>query len=183
MPARGNISVIAQSGAVCTVILDWAKGRHLGVGKLVSMGNKADVSANDLLLYWEGDPSTDVILLYLESFGHPRRFARISRRVNHKKPIVVVKSGRSQAGARAASSHTGSMASGEVAAGNLAHRLPEEGNDELASTARAFNMMTAQGLKPPTHSANGLPKSESQPGYAAVYDLLKVHVLFILASI
>src|SRR4030065_718079 len=67
------------------------------------MGNKTDVSANDLLLYGEGDPSTDVVLLYLESFGHPRRFSRVAQRVNRKKPIVVVKSGGSQAGGRAGS--------------------------------------------------------------------------------
>ena len=106
-PPRGNVAMSSQSGALGIAILDYARQLDIGISSFVSMGNKADVSANDLLLYWEGDPSTDVILLYLESFGHPRRFARISRRVNRKKPIVVVKSGRSQAGARAASSHTG----------------------------------------------------------------------------
>jgi acetyl coenzyme A synthetase (ADP forming)-like protein len=121
-PPRGNVAMSSQSGALGIAILDYARQLDIGISSFVSMGNKADVSANDLLLYWEGDPSTDVILLYLESFGHPRRFARIARRVNRRKPIVVVKSGRSQAGARAASSHTGALASGEVAVSALFHQ-------------------------------------------------------------
>jgi acyl-CoA synthetase (NDP forming) len=79
------------------------------------MGNKADVSSNDLLLYWEQDRSTEVILFYLESFGNPRRFARIARRVSRRKPIIVVKGGRTRAGQRAAGSHTAALASSEVA--------------------------------------------------------------------
>src|SRR5690606_10302883 len=81
----------------------------------VSSGNKADVSGNDLLQYWEEDESTRVILLYLESFGNPRRFARIARRVARRKPIVAVKSGRSSAGRRAASSHTAALAASDTA--------------------------------------------------------------------
>ena len=73
------------------------------------MGNKADVSGNDLLCYWEQDERTDLILLYLESFGNPRRFGRLARRIGRTKPIVAVKSGRSAAGQRAASSHTGAL--------------------------------------------------------------------------
>src|SRR5690606_22917888 len=80
-----------------------------------STGNKADLSGNDLLEYWEDDPGTRVILLYLESFGNPKRFMEIARRVSRKKPIVVVKSGRTAAGARAASSHTGALAGMDVA--------------------------------------------------------------------
>jgi len=118
-PPRGNVAMSSQSGALGIAILDYARQLDIGISTFVSMGNKADVSANDLLNYWEGDPSTDVVLLYLESFGHPRRFSRIARRVNRKKPIVVVKSGRSLSGARAASSHTGSMASGETAVAAL----------------------------------------------------------------
>src|SRR5438045_3382074 len=79
-----------------------------------SSGNKADVSGTDLLQYWAEDPRTDVILLYLESFGNPRKFAEIARRVARAKPIVAVKAGRSGAGARAASSHTGARASSEA---------------------------------------------------------------------
>jgi len=106
-PPRGNVSMSSQSGALGIAILDYADQLEIGISSFVSVGNKADVSANDLLLYWEGDPATDVILLYLESFGHPRRFSRIARRIGKEKPIIAVKSGRTSAGARAASSHTG----------------------------------------------------------------------------
>ncbi len=114
-PPRGNVAMSSQSGALGVAILDYATELNIGISSFVSVGNKADVSGNDLLLYWEDDPSTDVILLYLESFGNPRRFSRIARRIGRTKPIVAVKSGRTAAGARAASSHTGSLASLDVA--------------------------------------------------------------------
>ncbi len=114
-PPRGNVAMSSQSGALGLAILDYANKLNIGISHFVSVGNKADVSGNDLLLFWEGDPNTDVILLYLESFGNPRRFARIARRIGKTKPIVAVKSGRTAAGAKAASSHTGSLASLDVA--------------------------------------------------------------------
>lgn len=114
-PKRGNVAMSSQSGALGLAILDYANQLNIGISTFVSVGNRADVSGHDLLLYWEDDPATDVILLYLESFGHPRRFGRIARRIARKKPIVAVKSGRTSAGARAASSHTGSLASADVA--------------------------------------------------------------------
>src|SRR5207249_2537010 len=80
--------------------------RRVGLSSFVSVGNKADVSSNDLLEYWEADDQTSVILLYLESFGNPRRFARLARRIGRKKPIIAVKAGRTHAGTRAAGSHT-----------------------------------------------------------------------------
>ncbi len=119
MPRAGNVSMSSQSGALGLAILDYATHLNLGISTFVSVGNKADVAGNDLLLFWEEDPNTDVILLYLESFGDPRRFSRIARRITRKKPIVAVKSGRTSAGARAASSHTGSLASLDVAADAL----------------------------------------------------------------
>ena len=79
-----------------------------------SVGNKADISGNDLIEYWENDSSIGVILMYLESFGNPRKFTTIAQRVTRKKPIIAVKSGRTKAGARAAFSHTGSLAGGDV---------------------------------------------------------------------
>src|SRR4030095_14708334 len=88
----------------------------------VSVGNKADISGNDLLRYWESDDNTDVILLYLESFGNPKKFSQIARRVGRKKPIVVVKSGRSAAGARATSSHTGGLIAASDVTGDSAFR-------------------------------------------------------------
>lgn len=114
-PIGGNVAMSSQSGALGLAIIQQAADIGIGISTFVSVGNKADVGGNDLLLYWEDDPATEVILLYLESFGNPRRFGRIARRVARKKPIVAVKSGRSSAGARAAASHTGSMANVEVA--------------------------------------------------------------------
>jgi acetyl coenzyme A synthetase (ADP forming)-like protein len=114
-PPPGNIAMSSQSGALGIAILEYASRNGLGISQFVSVGNKADVSGNDLLLHWEDDPATDVILLYLESFGNPRRFARLARRVARKKPIVAVKSGRTAAGSRAASSHTGALASLDTA--------------------------------------------------------------------
>jgi acetyl coenzyme A synthetase (ADP forming)-like protein len=107
----GRIGFSSQSGALGLAIMDYANSRGLGISTFASVGNKADISGNDLLNYWESDPNTDVILLYLESFGNPKKFSRIARRLGRKKPIVVVKSGRSAAGARATSSHTGALMS------------------------------------------------------------------------
>lgn len=108
-PPPGRVGFLSQSGALGLAVIEHAVQRGIGLSTFVSVGNKADVSGNDLLAYWESDPRTDVSLLYLESFGNPRKFARIARRVGLKKPIVAVKSGRSVAGARATSSHTGAL--------------------------------------------------------------------------
>ena len=89
-----------QSGALGLAILDYAKRLDIGISSFVSVGNKADVSGNDLIQYWADDPRTSVILLYLESFGNPKKFSEIARRVARTKPIVAVKSGRSKAGSR-----------------------------------------------------------------------------------
>jgi acetate---CoA ligase (ADP-forming) len=97
-------------------------GPSLGVSGFVSVGNTADLSINDLLLYWDDDPGTGLILAYLESVPDPRRFARIARRVSRHKPIVAVKSGRTGAGRRAASSHTAAMAAGDTAVQALFHQ-------------------------------------------------------------
>jgi acyl-CoA synthetase (NDP forming) len=115
MPPRGPLSFMSQSGALGVTILDYAAELGVGIRQFVSVGNKPDVSGNDLIEYWEDDPGTRVILIYLENFGNPRRFTRIARRVTRKKPIVVVKSGRTGAGARAASSHTGALAGADLA--------------------------------------------------------------------
>ena len=99
----------SQSGALGLAVMGQASALGLGLSTFVSVGNKADVSGNDLLCYWEQDDRTDLVLLYLESFGNPRRFGRLARRIGRTKPVVVVKSGRSVAGQRAASSHTGAL--------------------------------------------------------------------------
>ncbi|MGV1050028.1 MAG: GNAT family N-acetyltransferase [Solirubrobacterales bacterium] len=108
-PPPGEVGFVSQSGALGLALIDLAAAKGLGVSSFVSVGNRADVTANDLLEYWEDDPRTRVALLYIESFSDPRRFARVARRVGRRKPIAVVKSGRSGAGARAASSHTGAL--------------------------------------------------------------------------
>ncbi|MEI8258373.1 MAG: CoA-binding protein, partial [Deltaproteobacteria bacterium] len=114
-PPHGSVSLSSQSGALGVAILDRARDLGIGISQFASIGNKADVSGNDLLEYWEADPATRVILMYMESFGNPRRFWQIARRVGRTKPIAVVKSGRTAAGARAASSHTGALAGLDVA--------------------------------------------------------------------
>lgn len=113
-PPPGNVAMSTQSGALGLAILDYAKSLDIGFSTFISVGNKADVSGNDLIQYWAGDERTDVILLYLESFGNPRRFSRIAPLVSRRKPIVAVKSGRSISGARAAASHTGALAASDA---------------------------------------------------------------------
>ena len=113
-PPAGPIAFSSQSGALGLAILDLAKQLNLGLSSFVSVGNKADVSTNDLIEYWEHDPRTSVILMYVESFGNPRRFGQIARRVGRHKPIIAMKAGRSSSGARAASSHTGALAASDT---------------------------------------------------------------------
>jgi acetate---CoA ligase (ADP-forming) len=113
-PPAGRIAFSTQSGALGLAILEYVTRRNLGMSTFASIGNKPDVSSNDLIQFWANDDRTDVILLYLESFGNPRKFAQIARRVGRRKPIVAVKAGRSSAGARAASSHTGARATNDA---------------------------------------------------------------------
>ena len=116
-PKRGNIAFLSQSGALCTAALDVAAGRNIGFSKFISFGNKADVSEVDFLRYLGEDPETQVILLYLEDISDGRAFIEAAREITwtHKKPILAIKSGSSPEGARAAASHTGSMAGSDTA--------------------------------------------------------------------
>ena len=107
----GNVGFMSQSGGLGIAIIEAARRLGVGLSSFASVGNKADLSGNDFLQYWEQDPGTDLAMLYLESFGNPRRFARVARRLSARKPILAVKSGRSAAGARATSSHTGALLS------------------------------------------------------------------------
>jgi acyl-CoA synthetase (NDP forming)/RimJ/RimL family protein N-acetyltransferase len=111
MPSAGRIALASQSGAMALAAIDFTAARESfgGFSSVVSMGNKADLSTNDLLGFWHTDPRTDVILLYVESFGNPRKFARLARSITRSKPIVAVKSGRSAVGARATASRTGAL--------------------------------------------------------------------------
>ena len=117
MPRKGNISVISQSGALCTAILDWASARHLGLSKLVSMGNKADVDETTLIQALAEDEDTGVIAAYLENIGSGKAFIKAAEAAAGKKPVVILKVGTTQAGAQAASSHTGSLAGADIAYG------------------------------------------------------------------
>jgi acetyl coenzyme A synthetase (ADP forming)-like protein len=121
-PPAGTISMSTQSGALGLALLDYARKLNIGIASFASIGNKADVSGNDLLEYWEADPRTSVILLYLESFGNPAKFSRIARRISRHKPIVALKSGRSAVGARAAASHTGALAASDAFVDALFHQ-------------------------------------------------------------
>jgi acetate---CoA ligase (ADP-forming) len=114
-PPAGNIGMFSESGALGIVILDQARARNVGISTFISAGNRADVSSNDLLAYWAGDPRTAVITMYLESFGNPRKFARLAPQVARTKPIIALKAGRTAAGTRAASSHSAALATLDVA--------------------------------------------------------------------
>ncbi|MCB1016705.1 MAG: GNAT family N-acetyltransferase, partial [Acidimicrobiales bacterium] len=118
-PAPGRMAFASQSGGLGIELLHRAGSLGLGISSFVSLGNKADVSSNDLLPYWHEDPDTDVILLYLESFGNPRKFGRLAREVGRTKPIVAVKGGRTATGVRAASSHTAALSSPDATVGAL----------------------------------------------------------------
>jgi acetyl coenzyme A synthetase (ADP forming)-like protein len=111
----GNIGFSSQSGALGLALLEAADARGLGLSAFVSIGNKADVSSNDLLEWWEDEEATKVVLMYVESFGNPRRFGRIARRIARRKPILAMKSGTTATGQRAASSHTAALAGSEAA--------------------------------------------------------------------
>ncbi len=145
-PPQGNVALLSQSGALGLALLDFARKLNIGLSTFVSVGNRADVSANDLIQYWEQDATTGVILLYLESFGNPRKFARLARRVSAVKPIVAVKSGRSAAGSRAAASHTGALASVDVASEALFHQAGVIRTDTLKQLFDAANLLAHQPL-------------------------------------
>ena len=144
-PVRGNVGFVSQSGALGEAILADAVDNGLGVAMFVSMGNKTDVSGNDLLEYWEDNPDVQAILMYLESFGNPRRFTTIARRVTRKKPIIAVKAGRTAAGARAATSHTGSIVGLDIASDTL---LEQCGVLRVSSMEEMFTLAQALATQP-----------------------------------
>lgn len=147
IPPRGRVGFSSQSGALGLAIMEFAGSLGLGISTFVSVGNKADLSGNDLLRYWEADADTDVILLYLESFGNPKKFSEIARRVGRKKPIAVVKSGRSTAGARATSSHTGALiAASDVTVDALFRQAGVVRTDTLAELFDVASLLANQPL-------------------------------------
>ena len=141
MPPHGPVAIVSQSGAMGQSILDYGEELGIGIYQFVSVGNKPNVSGNDLLEYWADDPNVKVILMYLESFGNPRRFAQIARKLTRRKPIFVVKAGRTAAGARAASSHTAALAGTDLAADVLMQQcgvIRAQTVEELFDYAMAF---------------------------------------------
>jgi acetyl coenzyme A synthetase (ADP forming)-like protein len=143
-PEPGRVAFSSQSGGLGIAVLEDAKRRGVGLSSFVSVGNKADVSGNDLLQFWQQDDGTDVILLYLESFGNPRRFARVARQVSRTKPIVAVKAGRTVAGSRAASSHTAALASPDTAVDALFAQTGVIRVDTLEELFDAAQMLSTQ---------------------------------------
>jgi acetyltransferase len=141
MPAKGSISFFSQSGALCSAILDWAEGESIGFSKFVSLGNKAGISEADVIEAMGDDPDTKVIIGYLESVDDGRKFLTRARAVTEKKPVIMIKAGTTPAGARATSSHTGSLA-GSVEAGLAAFQqagiIRVESLETLFDLARAF---------------------------------------------
>jgi acetyl coenzyme A synthetase (ADP forming)-like protein len=146
-PVRGRIGFLSQSGGLGIAVIARAQALGSGVSSFVSVGNKTDISGNDLLQFWEADPETDLVMLYLESFGNPRKFARIARRVSRSKPILAVKGGRTQAGNRASSSHTGALLSAsDVTVGALFEQAGVIRTDTLAELFDTALLMSTQPL-------------------------------------
>jgi acetyl coenzyme A synthetase (ADP forming)-like protein len=161
-PPPGRVAMSSQSGALGLAALAAASRLGLGFSTFVSVGNKADVSGNDLLQYWEEDPGTDVILLYLESFGNPRRFARIAQRVGRRKPVVVLKSGRTKAGERAAGSHTAALAGSSAAVEAL---FRQTGVVQAETLEEMFDLALALGSQPlPRGRRVGIVTNAGGPG-------------------
>src|SRR5215468_5644316 len=162
LPPAGTISMLSQSGALGLAMLDYVQSLHVGLSTFVSVGNRADVSSNDVLAYWADDPRTSVIVLYLESFGNPRKFARIAPDVARRKPIVAVKSGRSAAGTRAASSHSASLASLDIAVDAL---FEQAGVIRTNSLQELFNVASLLATQPvPAGPRVGVVTNAGGPG-------------------
>jgi acetyl coenzyme A synthetase (ADP forming)-like protein len=141
----GSVGFMSQSGGLGIALIEAASRLGVGLSSFVSVGNKADLSGNDMLRYWEQDDSTSVVLLYLESFGNPRKFARIAPRFARRKPLLAVKSGRSTAGARATSSHTGALLSAsDVTVDALFEQAGVIRTDTLYQLFSVAQLLTAQ---------------------------------------
>ncbi len=165
VPKPGPVAFLSQSGALGVTILDVACDLGIGVKQFISVGNKADISANDLLEYWADDPDVRVILLYLESFGNPRRFMRLARRISRHKPILAVKSGRTEAGARAASSHTGSLSGMDIAVDAL---LGQAGVMRMNTIERMFDTALLLAYQPvPKSNRVAIVTNAGGPGIMA----------------
>lgn len=173
-PIPGEVAYMSQSGALGMAVLSAAKRLNIGISQFASVGNKADISGNDLLGYWDEDPNTKLIAMYLESFGNPRLFTYLARRISETKPIIVVKSGRTEAGARAATSHTGALAAPDVAIDAL---LAQTGVVRAFSIDEMLHFMQAFVRCPlPEGNKVGVITNAGGPGILAV-DALIAHGL------
>jgi acetyl coenzyme A synthetase (ADP forming)-like protein len=143
---EGRIGFSSQSGALGLALLEKAAERSLGFSAFVSIGNKADVSSNDLLEWWEDDDTTDLVLLYLESFGNPRTFSRVAREVARRKPILALKAGSTKAGSRAAGSHTAALAGSDAAVDALFHQTGVLRATTLEELVDAAALLSSQPL-------------------------------------
>jgi acetate---CoA ligase (ADP-forming) len=178
MPKSGNVSFISQSGALCTAVLDFAADRDFGFSKFISIGNKADVDEVDLLHYFYGDPDTEVILIYVEELQRGQDFIRIAKEItggNRPKPILVIKSGRTSAGAQAAASHTGSLAGSEAVYDAIFAQsgiIRVQSIDELFDYAIAFaykneNVLGKMRRKVPSGNRVAIVTNAGGPGIVA----------------
>jgi acyl-CoA synthetase (NDP forming) len=177
-PPAGKVAMSTQSGALGLAILDHARSLNLGISSFASIGNKADVSGNDLLEHWEADPRTSVILLYLESFGNPAKFSRIARRISRTKPIVALKSGRSAVGARAAASHTGAIAASDAFVDALFHQSGVIRTDTVTELFDVASLLSRQPVPRGRHVA--ILTNAGGPGILAA-DACQAHGLTVVA--
>ena len=144
MPPHGHVAFVSQSGALGVSVLDYAREYGIGISQFVSVGNKPDVSGNDLLLAWEHDETVKVILMYVENFGNPAKFLEIASRITMTKPIIAVKAGRTKSGAQAALSHTGALAASDTAVDAL---LTQAGVLRAGTIEELFDMAMAFGVR------------------------------------
>src|SRR5688500_18891210 len=172
MPPFGAAAFVSQSGALGLSVLDYAADYGIGIAQFVSVGNKPDVSGNDLLLQWEHDSAVATILMYVENFGNPLKFLEIAGRITKRKPIIALKSGRSSAGARAAASHTGAPAASDATVDAL---LAQAGALRARSVEELFDMAMAFGEQPlPRSRRTAVITNSGGPGILPA-DALEAH--------
>jgi acyl-CoA synthetase (NDP forming) len=171
-PLPGNIAMVTQSGAFGVAALDYLTGRQMGVSKFVSFGNKSDVSESDILHYLLHDKETKVILLYIEDVKDGREFIKIAKKVTLKKPVVVIKAGRSTAGARAAASHTGAIAGSDKV---YDAAFEQSGIIRAQDMEEFFDIGKALAMQPPALGKNiGILTDAGGPGVMTVDELEKL---------
>ena len=170
MARPGNVALLSQSGAICTSILDWATEKHIGFSSFVSVGAMVDVDFADLIDYFGDDPGTHSILIYMESIGDVRKFLSAARNVARAKPVILVKSGRHEAGAKAAASHTGALA-GSDAVFDAAFR--RAGVLRVITIRELFNMAEILAMQPQPKGPNlAIITNAGGPGVMATDDLM-----------